>query len=52
MGSTVGGFDERMNEGAASLQVQLFTEIIIDRVLNIWGVITHEGGDRLDSFRL
>jgi hypothetical protein len=46
MGNTVGGFDERMYDVAASLQVQLSTEIIIDRVLNIWGVITHEGGDR------
>jgi hypothetical protein len=35
-----------MSEVAAYLQVELFTEIIIDRAQTIWGVITHFDLDR------
>ena len=36
-----------MSEVAAYLQVELFTEIIIDRAQTIWGVITHFDLDRI-----
>jgi hypothetical protein len=41
MGNTVGGFDARMSDEAANLQVQLVTEIITPRVPIVWVVITH-----------
>jgi hypothetical protein len=41
MGNTVGGFDARMSDEAANLQVQLATEIITLCVPIVGVVITH-----------